>query len=552
MSIPLDQEIRVLRTLFWSDRDPDGRAFVPLADAYRRSGAFRQAVELLNDGLERHPDFASAHAVAARLYLEKGLVEEAEIAARRVLDLDEDNVLGLELLAGALERRGVREEAASVRSHLAQLTGTRAGPSAPAVEQAGDEEEVMDLATLAPDEPPTGEDEVVEVAALAPDERPDEEVMELASLAPDQGTDEDEVMDLAALAPDEAAEEEVFELAALAPDEAAGEEVMELTSLAPDEADEEEVIELAALAPDEAPADEEEVMDLSWLAPEPDVVEEEEVIELAALAPDEAPADEEEVMDLSSLAPEPDVVEEEEPIELAALAPDGAGEPGPGEATPDASDLFPDEPLVELDDLAPTPGWHAPEDEGIVIFASDAGVSSADVLPDDPLPSDEVSDEPHLVTRTMAELYARQGLTDRALGIFRQLLDARPGDPGLRRRVAELEAAEALEPVAAAETEPEEEPAAYAEPYAFLTPSPEEDEGVSGHAWDAEAQQARHEVETPFAWTEQDAEEAPAAGPAIGLYFERLLAWAREDEEDEEDDADEGEPDAVGPTGPDA
>ncbi len=204
---------------------------------------------------------------------------------------------------------------------------------------------------------------------------------------------------------------------------------------------------------------------------------------------------------------------------------------------------------MELDDLAPTPGWVSQEDPGIVVFASDAGVSSADVLPDDPLPSDELSDEPQLVTRTMAELYARQGLTDRALEVFRQLLDATPGDPGLRRRIAELEAAEAAAAAEAAE--------AAHDPYGVVAPSSDEDEGMSGHPWDAQAQQALHEVETPFAWTREDAEDAPVAGPAIGRYFERLsdLGARRESSRARRRKATKGkggELDAAGPTGPDA
>ncbi len=532
MSIPLDQEIRILRSLFWSDRDPDGRAFVPLADAYRRSGSFRQAVELLNEGIERHPDFASAHAVAARLYLEKGLVEEAEIAARKVLALDEDNVLGLELLAGALERRGVTEEAASVRSHLAALSGTRSAPPAPVEEPV--EEPVADVATLAPE---VAEEQVMDLAALAPDEAVEEEevVMDLADLAPDaEAEPEEEPLDVAALAPDdEVPDEEVMDLAALAPDKAVEEEevVMDLADLAPDvEAEpEEEPLDVAALAPDDEVPDE-EVMDLAALAPDEAVEEEDEVVmDLAVLAPDAEAAQDEEPIDLAALAP--DEAPDEEPIDLAALAPDATLD-----AAPDTPDLFPDEPLLELDELAPSPGWFSQEDSGIVIFASDAGVSAADVLPDDPLPSDELTEEPRLVTRTMAELYARQGFTDRALETFRQLLEATPGDPGLRRRIAELEAAEALEEAAARAAAP--------------PPGFDEDEGVTGHAWDAEAQQALHEVDTPFAWTEEDTEEE-AAGPAIGAYFERLLAWepGGGDWDDEEGDVD-AESDGAGPDGP--
>ncbi|HIF21688.1 MAG TPA: tetratricopeptide repeat protein [Gemmatimonadetes bacterium] len=88
MTESLEGEIRILRSLFWSDRDPDGRGFAQLADAYRRDGDPKQAFELLGDGLDRQPDFSPGHVVATRLYLEQGLFSEAEISARRALDLD--------------------------------------------------------------------------------------------------------------------------------------------------------------------------------------------------------------------------------------------------------------------------------------------------------------------------------------------------------------------------------------------------------------------------------------------------------------------------------
>ncbi len=42
-------------------------------------------------------------------------------------------------------------------------------------------------------------------------------------------------------------------------------------------------------------------------------------------------------------------------------------------------------------------------------------------------------------TETMAELYVRQGLRYEAIAVYRKLVEARPGDAGLRQRLAELE-----------------------------------------------------------------------------------------------------------------
>ena len=313
MTESLQQEIGALRSLYWSERDPEGRAFAPLADAYRRAGDFRQAVELLREGLERHPDFVPGHLVAAQLFLEKGLLQEAEIASRRAVELDEDNPVAWALLANALEARGAIAQARDARVRLAALEAPPAPRHVP-------EPDAVDIAELAPDEP------AVDIAALAP-------------------------------------EEPVFEMAELAPDEA--------------------------------------------------------------------------VVDVAELAPED-------------------------------------------------------------------------------LPSDELPDAEPLVTRTMAELYARQGLTDRALGVFRQLLEVSPGDAQLRRRLEELEA----------EASPFDQPfapPAVAEP---STPPAELEPEVADHQWASGALEAHHDVETPFAWTGgEEPEETLAPERTLGAYFRRMLAW---------------------------
>ena len=49
MADSLENELHELRSLFWSERDPDGRVFAPLADAYRRQGDLAQALDLLRE-----------------------------------------------------------------------------------------------------------------------------------------------------------------------------------------------------------------------------------------------------------------------------------------------------------------------------------------------------------------------------------------------------------------------------------------------------------------------------------------------------------------------
>ena len=102
----LEREIQELRALYWSDRDPDGRGFAPLADAYRRAGNLSDALELLHDGLERHPDFASGYVVAARIHLARDDADAAMASLEKVLSLDDENTEALAGLGDLHEERG--------------------------------------------------------------------------------------------------------------------------------------------------------------------------------------------------------------------------------------------------------------------------------------------------------------------------------------------------------------------------------------------------------------------------------------------------------------
>ena len=353
MTESLEGEIRTLRSLFWSDRDPDGRGFAPLADAYRRAGDTKQALELLGDGMDRHPDFTPGHVVAARLYVEQGLFTEAEIAARRVLDLDPENVDALRLLVRALDEEGEAVEAAKVREQLATLEPEPPEDEMPSDDSSAVEEAVLSSEAFAPEEPEAQED-VVEFDPFT-----------LGG-----------VLD---------GEEEVFDFGALAPDE-------------------------------------------------PEAVEE-KVFDFEALAPDEP-------------------------------APDEAAE--------------------------------------------------------------------QIQTRTMAELYVTQGLTDRAIDVYQHLVGASPDDAGLRARLEELRAGDQETDVASGET------GAHTPHPQAVEQAPEADESDDGEvetlARDLAASgDAEHEVDTPFAWAEEVSEEQGDVvdGPSIGRFFDDLLSYGHASEPEE-------------------
>jgi tetratricopeptide (TPR) repeat protein len=91
---------------------PEGRFFVPLANAYRKMGDVETAEALLRAGVERHPDYLSAHIVLGRCLADRGAVSEAEEEFRFVLAQDPQNLIALRTLGELAVAEGRTGEAA--------------------------------------------------------------------------------------------------------------------------------------------------------------------------------------------------------------------------------------------------------------------------------------------------------------------------------------------------------------------------------------------------------------------------------------------------------
>ena len=91
--------------------NPQGLTFAPLAEAYRKMRDIPRALEILTEGLGRHPDYIPASIVLGRCHLDLGDDAQAESAFSRVLELDDENVIALKALAEIAERQGRLEEA---------------------------------------------------------------------------------------------------------------------------------------------------------------------------------------------------------------------------------------------------------------------------------------------------------------------------------------------------------------------------------------------------------------------------------------------------------
>jgi tetratricopeptide (TPR) repeat protein len=271
---------------------------------------------------------------------------------------------------------------------------------------------------------------------------------------------------------------------------------MELADLAPDVAeDQEPVMELADLAPDVA-EEEESFMELA------DVAEEEEpVMELADLAPDEPAAeledDDEIIIDMDEIRPgasAPDAGLDREGEEAGAASDDEDVDAEEAFATVAAAEgaTAEDEPVAEADD--------AVEDD-------EATPTPADGSDDDDSPGEPV------YTRTLAEIYVKQGAPEKALDVLRHLHALNPDDTDLERRIEALESGETS--------------AAVAQP-----PSTDADEDVEeeleilARELADNRNDAENEVESPFGWDDAAAEtEAAESDSSIDDYFQGLLSW---------------------------
>lgn len=157
-------------------------------------------------------------------------------------------------------------------------------------------------------------------------------------------------------------------------------------------------------------------------------------------------------------------------------------------------------------------------------------------------PGDDGADEPPFPgegvhTRTMGELYASQGLLDRAVEVFEGLVEADPGDAGLAARLDELRERRRARRLQGLAADPQ--PTALDAP----APSPEEESGAvpdvttaeSGEGPGAETLHLPTDagsagVESPFAWTQPSGGEdgganEGGAGPTVSDFFDDILGW---------------------------
>ncbi|MFP4680494.1 MAG: tetratricopeptide repeat protein, partial [Chitinispirillaceae bacterium] len=100
---------------------PRSRAFSRLADAYRRRGDLRQAIDLCTEGLAQHPNYLTARLVLGRCYLAQKNYSAAAGELKKVCMADRRNHAALMMLAESYLQQGEEEKAGGIYQILLKM-----------------------------------------------------------------------------------------------------------------------------------------------------------------------------------------------------------------------------------------------------------------------------------------------------------------------------------------------------------------------------------------------------------------------------------------------
>jgi len=420
--------------------NPDGRFFAPLADAYRKAGHLDQALTVVRAGLEKHPEYLSAHIVLGRCLLATKDDDGASQAFQRVLSLDAENIIALKSLAEIAERKGDPAQACNWLQQLLKIDPMnvdadadlkRLGGAVGAAQTAPMEAVVVEEA------PPAGvsfADVVPNLPPMPPTQRgaaPGEVTLVAAAV---DGIEPTEFAPPAEEVPPPDAEMKPFDegLAWGAGERSSRSISAEDVARALHEHDASVAAPSSEFEPAEGPSEhvvsEPLPMEEAWSADSAGAwaggaesgAEPEEGLAPAAGAPEAegweaatAAQDEAAMFAAPETGPRPSLAD------LPIIMPDGAAAPG-GRGVGAAKRAEPEPAAV--DPLAGLP----------VVGAARTGGRAAARPPVEP-------EAPPLLTETMGDLYLRQGFRTEAAEVFRRLLAQRPDDAGLQAKLATAE-----------------------------------------------------------------------------------------------------------------
>lgn len=369
-------------------QNPTSKFFIPLGEEYAKADLYDEAIEVLLEGMKNYPDYPSAKVALGKVYLKKGMLNEARKEFEEVLSGNPDNLLCYRKLAIIYKDNLDFDKARDACGHVLTLNPKDKEMLAVMEAVNKEEAEVSDVSILTDEH---DADDISTTDAVAEEEDIGEENSqfdasdgELTSKAPEEREDGD-VEDISSsqpVRPDDQEEENIFA------------ELPE-TSV-------KEYIDF----PDSGGTDDDSPEKLRLLHEASEVVEtvkhEDISIEMQK--------------NKVKLSVEEDLEGGEAPAAMEILQP----EPGDAEAAEkDNADSEEEAGMASLVASIQSDGEFDSSDEDNVDIAED--------------------EDGGILTPSVADIYIEQGDYEKGLKIYKQILENDPGDAESEKKLEELE-----------------------------------------------------------------------------------------------------------------
>ncbi len=96
-------------------KEPKSRIFVQLADAYRKNNMVDEALEVIKQGLQYHPNYPLAYLILGKCYFDKRMYAQSKDALEKTIEFDPINIVALRMLAQVCET--LKDEACQLKAY---------------------------------------------------------------------------------------------------------------------------------------------------------------------------------------------------------------------------------------------------------------------------------------------------------------------------------------------------------------------------------------------------------------------------------------------------
>lgn len=100
------------------NKDPQSKAFAPLAEALRESGKYPEAETTALEGIKKHPSYVGGYVSLGKILLDQGRVKDATPILKKAIELDPQNLLALQLQAQLLILTDLPKEALKIYKRI--------------------------------------------------------------------------------------------------------------------------------------------------------------------------------------------------------------------------------------------------------------------------------------------------------------------------------------------------------------------------------------------------------------------------------------------------